>query len=656
MTTNNIDSGQQARSARNATTPSVTGRAAAAREACPSLPMQQPEWIQSSLDVFGVQGRIYRLWAPEGPAVFVRPTGSVAYSLPGAAELAEPSDVPLVGWHARLRLAQRLAREHVPLRLQRVLAASPTAMALKEGYSGRGVVVCAPAPGYPWLDFERVQGRWQGLLSRSLEHDLRRAWRRARALGPVSIDMYGADSASSMPALLQQAWMVEHASWKGRAGTALLQDTLRRRFFEAYARRLWARGALRLGLLRLNGHAIAMQLAVELGERLWLLKIGYDERFRACSPGQLLMAEVIEDAVKRGLRSLEFLGTPAAWTRRWTRQERPCLDVRAYPYAVRGVFAVGQQMLGRRFGSNNTLSLAQPRVRAHLGGAAQALMRSSIRAYSAGPALHDALGVSKTLRQRGFGCTLGYFERSGESPELVAERYETMLDALARGPQCDYASLKVSGIGSRWDLVQRLLTRAGERGVGLHFDALGIEQMDVIVAFMLRHWAPDGPSLSFTLPSRWRRSLEDARLVNELGVAVRLVKGQWPDPRDPERDARRGFMQLVRAVQHARCVRIATHDAPLARAALMTLRECGTRCEVELLYGLPAAAPLAVARELGVPVRIYIPYGARWLPYAVGDAVRDPTVTWWLARDLLASGFGVARRTRIPDAFDVGPE
>jgi proline dehydrogenase len=60
-----------------------------------------------------------------------------------------------------------------------------------------------------------------------------------------------------------------------------------------------------------------------------------------------------------------------------------------------------------------------------------------------------------------------------------------------------------------------------------------------------------------------------------------------------------------------------------------------TPCEVELLLGLPFAAPARAARRLGVPVRLYVPYGATGAAYGIGGLVRNPITAWWLAQDLL---------------------
>ncbi|MBO0720816.1 MAG: proline dehydrogenase, partial [Blastocatellia bacterium] len=142
------------------------------------------------------------------------------------------------------------------------------------------------------------------------------------------------------------------------------------------------------------------------------------------------------------------------------------------------------------------------------------------------------------------------------------------------------------------------------------------------------------PGVGCTLPGRWRRSLGDAALAIDAQVRVRVVKGQWADPDHQEIDLREGYLAVIdRLAGKARQVAVATHDPPLAREALGRLLAAGTQCEMELLFGLPLKASLQLARELNVRVRLYIPYGHSWLPYAFSQIQKNPRIIWWVIRD-----------------------
>ena len=76
--------------------------------------------------------------------------------------------------------------------------------------------------------------------------------------------------------------------------------------------------------------------------------------------------------------------------------------------------------------------------------------------------------------------------------------------------------------------------------------------------------------------------------------------------------------------------------------AVERLRAAGTPCDLELLYGLPVRASIKQARELGLDVRIYVPYGEAYMPYALSQVRRKPRILGWLVKDLVASAW--ARR------------
>lgn len=78
-----------------------------------------------------------------------------------------------------------------------------------------------------------------------------------------------------------------------------------------------------------------------------------------------------------------------------------------------------------------------------------------------------------------------------------------------------------------------------------------------------------------------------------------------PDWRDP--DIESNYLALVsRLAGRSAPVAVATHDPGLADRALRLLLAAGTPCELEQLRGLPTRRTMAVAKDLGVPVGIYV--------------------------------------------------
>lgn len=271
--------------------------------------------------------------------------------------------------------------------------------------------------------------------------------------------------------------------------------------------------------------------------------------------------------------------------------------------------------------------------------------RRAATAYVAGPGLIDALQACRWWSQRGLLSTVCYWNEASDQARRVADAYLTSLDVLAREKLDCYLSVKAPPLDFSHELFSEVLNRAKERNIRLHFDSLSPEAADVTFS-LISEARRDYANLGCTLPGRWRRSLSDAERAVEMGLNVRVVKGQWLDPREPEVDVQAGFLALIDRLAGRTChVAVATHDPMLARDALERLRDTRTPCELELLYGFPVQRMVRVARSVGVPARLYIPYGYAWLPYTLSRANQDIRVVWWLIRDLMLGGS--ARQGRL---------
>lgn len=264
------------------------------------------------------------------------------------------------------------------------------------------------------------------------------------------------------------------------------------------------------------------------------------------------------------------------------------------------------------------------------------LATRAARHYIAGPGLADALRTCRQLSRLGFGGTVGYWNGDGESPRQLADMHVAVLDALAMERVDCSISVKAPPLGFAQDLLMAIVERARGADVGICFDSLAPEAADATFA-IIAEALPRYLRLGCTLPGRWRRSVRDADLAVELGVTVRVVKGQWADPAGRDLDMRTGFLAVIdRLAGRATHVGVATHDVALAREAFRRLRAANTPCEWELLLGLPTALPLRAAAAAGAPVRFYVPYGHSVLPYRLSQVPHNPRVAWWIVRDLLA--------------------
>ena len=96
-----------------------------------------------------------------------------------------------------------------------------------------------------------------------------------------------------------------------------------RRFYTSLARLGAEEGWLALYLLSAGERLIAFHYGLQYGDTYFLLKPGYDESLGECSPGQLLVDEVLRDLAGRGARTFDFLGPRMTWKLDWTDLLRP---------------------------------------------------------------------------------------------------------------------------------------------------------------------------------------------------------------------------------------------------------------------------------------------------------------------------------------------
>jgi CelD/BcsL family acetyltransferase involved in cellulose biosynthesis len=307
-------------------------------------PMQHFIWSRACVETFGSAGKLNAIAVEAGdhltaiaPLIKRRGVISRLESI-GVKELYEPMDFLYADQASLKALADNLAKQGTAVWLRRIPADSPVIGALRETYKGRGWVHTKPVDPYPYIELSPDWIEPEKQFNSGRRSDFRRAQRHAGQIGEVKYEMLS-PAPSEVGDLLEEAYRVEMASWKGAEGSALAVDPVRGAFYRKYAVAASERGILRLCFLRINGQAVGMQFAIECGDRFWLLKIGHDDKFAKCSPGTLLMLYSVKYAAERGLRSYEFLGTAESWTRNWTELLHPCVALRAYPMSIGGVAA-----------------------------------------------------------------------------------------------------------------------------------------------------------------------------------------------------------------------------------------------------------------------------------------------------------------------------
>lgn len=275
--------------------------------------------------------------------------GRLQYNIAGSGRLYEPASLIYVDDAAHRDLLQAMSRQAYPIVLLRDWPKDGTVQNdLRWGATALHIQRSSASSQY--MDITGSYDALSEQMSGQRRYDLRRARRRAEAAGELRADILF-PTPEQIPALLDQAAQIEAKSWKGAAGSALIDHAGTLDFFrtalQAYARH----GQSYFAFLNVGTDIAAMQFGLFAHARFWVLKIGYDPVHAKSSPGLLLMDEVIRYAHAQSHEGIEFLGSSEPWIHTWNPRERVYSSTLVYPYRPASLWQLAgdvAQSVGKR--------------------------------------------------------------------------------------------------------------------------------------------------------------------------------------------------------------------------------------------------------------------------------------------------------------------
>lgn len=250
--------------------------------------------------------------------------------------------------------------------------------------------------------------------------------------------------------------------------------------------------------------------------------------------------------------------------------------------------------------------------------------------------LLEGIQTCRYLHRHAVASTLGKFSRSGEQPFRVACEYQKAGSALKIRPASEpfYLSVKPPALEFNLELATCIAMTAIENGHAINFDshdhALAEPTLRLLEKLIDQTASVKGARAGWryclTLPSRWKRSLDDAGWVASKGIRARLVKGEFKACRSrDEMDPVKGFLELTdRLAGKIPEIAVATHDYELARQAIGRIKKTGSAAQLELIFGMPATRMIRLSKQLDIPVRFYVPYGDTLFVYGVRQFLTNP--------------------------------
>ncbi len=285
---------------------------------------------------------------------------------------------------------------------------------------------------------------------------------------------------------------------------------------------------------------------------------------------------------------------------------------------------------------------------------------SLARRFVGGADVAAAIAVTRELEKSGFAASLYYLGEYVEDPAIVTENGRQKIAAAEQlqaahlpihisvdSTQLGYAIDDAAGAQLALKIGARIreLGAAGGRPPVLMLNMEDAGYVDRILDLRNRLLAAGVP-VAQTLQAYLKRSAADLAPIIASGGMVRLVKGAFAD-RGPHafqgRDEIDGnYLALARMMlapeAKARGFRpvFGTHDDKLMPQIREIARANGWKpgeYGFEMLYGVRPELQRQL-RDAGEQVRLYLPFGRDWWPYAVRRIGESPRNFMLLARTL----------------------
>jgi len=282
----------------------------------------------------------------------------------------------------------------------------------------------------------------------------------------------------------------------------------------------------------------------------------------------------------------------------------------------------------------------------------QAWLAGLASRFTGGPAVTAAVAAAGALRAEGISASLFYLGEYVEDPAVVAATVSQLAraaEALAAAGldvsvSADPTQLGLMDSPAACEANLRRVAAAVARACGpaaRHgHDAVMLDMEDSaatgVTLGLHDQLRQDGLPAAITVQAYLHRTTGDLARLAAAGAWVRLVKGAFAEPAavaatrraEITQRYRQGAMTLLSPrSRDAGCYpAFATHDERIIGEIITTARAHGwadDQFEFEMLHGARPDLQRALASR-GHQVRVYLPFGTDWFPYAIRRVGESP--------------------------------
>ena len=246
--------------------------------------------------------------------------------------------------------------------------------------------------------------------------------------------------------------------------------------------------------------------------------------------------------------------------------------------------------------------------------------------YIAGDDIKSAQRTANALSNDGFSLSFNYVgEYSKTLDEAIAaqNQYSEILNNY-QDSTIDL-SIKISQFGiliSQTDcenLVEQVVEKAHNFGHTIRFDMEHSKITDKTLDLCLKLNQKYPETMGVALQAKLFRTEDDMKECMNNNISLRLVKGAYIEKESialkSYQKIQENYLRLIELLgtkMDRRCA-VATHDETILNDILS--KPDANRFDYEFIYGIRRDLQKSI-KDQGQKVRIYLPYGENWLPYA----------------------------------------
>lgn len=127
--------------------------------------------------------------------------------------------------------------------------------------------------------------------------------------------------------LQKRLFSVADKGWAAKQETAISSTPASRSFYEGLTKLANQKGWLYCNTLSLNGVPIAFEYNLQYNQKIYNLKLGFDEKLSDYSPGIILKSYVLQEVFTRGFREYDFSGEDERYKMQFANRMRRHLRV-----------------------------------------------------------------------------------------------------------------------------------------------------------------------------------------------------------------------------------------------------------------------------------------------------------------------------------------